>query len=100
MMSLKLKEQLRSLLKANDMTAAQLSRKAGVSKQVLSNWLSGEHPRKIEDVRKVAQVFSLSLDELLFAESPPEKKSNPNLLDMLSGGVIKGLYEVSIKKVK
>lgn len=97
---LKLKDQLRLLLKENDLTAAQLARKSGISKQTLSNWLSGESPRKLEDVHKVAKFFSVSLEELLFAEHPPVKNGGSNFLDIVNGQEMKGIFEVSIKKIK
>ena len=55
--SMNLKGQLRFFLDLRGMTAAELSRKSGVSKQVLSIWLAGGQPKRIEQIKKVAALF-------------------------------------------
>ncbi len=65
-----LKTQLRALLERHNMTAAELARRSGVPKQVLSLWLGGVEPRKLMQLKLVAEVFSVSVDELCFGKNP------------------------------
>ncbi len=71
---LQLKQQLKALLERQGMTAAELSRRSGVPKQVLSLWLAGVEPRKLTQLKLVAEVFSISVDELCFGAAPTQKE--------------------------
>lgn len=66
-----LKTQLKALLERHTLTAAELARRSGVPKQVLSLWLAGAEPRKLSQLKKVAEVLSVSVDELCFGRSSP-----------------------------
>jgi len=59
------KSQLRHYLEASGMNASQLSRKSGVPRQTVANWLMGMTPKNIPQIKKVADVFKVSLDQLL-----------------------------------
>ena len=65
----RLRHNLATLLKDRSLTAAQLSRKTGVAKQVLSDWMSGVQPRKIEHLYAVARELGVSMESLCFAPS-------------------------------
>lgn len=86
--SFRLRHNLVTLLKDRNLTAAQLSRKTGVAKQVLSDWMSGVQPRKIEHLYSVAKALEVSMESLCFAPSendllsygrnaPPPKNTIP-----------------------
>jgi transcriptional regulator with XRE-family HTH domain len=99
---LRLKVQLRAYLDHFDLSAAQLARKSGVSKQTLSYWLAGGEPRKLAQLHKVAQALNTSLDDLCFGEGVATQrqiqKGEP--LDLLlgsDGNWISGKFEVEIK---
>jgi transcriptional regulator with XRE-family HTH domain len=62
-------------LRASNLTAAELARRSGVSKQTISDWLSGVQPRSIPQLKKVADVFNVKLDDLLFESTPIEHGS-------------------------
>ena len=64
-----LKTQLRALLERHNLTAAELARRSGVPKQVLSLWLAGVEPRKLSHLKRVAQALGVSVDELCFGLS-------------------------------
>ncbi len=74
--SFRLRHNLPTLLKDRGITAAQLSRKTGVAKQVLSDWMSGVQPRKIEHLYAVARELSVSMESLCFAGSDDELLAN------------------------
>ena len=82
-----LKSRLRQLLKDRAWTAAELSRRSGVPKQVLSLWLSGVEPRKLQHVKSVAHVFGVTVDQLCFV--PHE--------DYQHDGWIEGVFEGRIR---
>ena len=110
---MKLKEQLRRLLAERDMTAAQLSRKSGISQSVISDWLSGASPRRIEQVKKAANVLGTSLDELCFGSgsvpkrpegAPPGGKSDEKSDDILGAFIgdewVGGMFEIRIRRIR
>lgn len=45
---------------------AQLSRATGIPPQNLNNWVSGQEPRGLDKLKKVADYFEISLDDLYF----------------------------------
>jgi PAS domain S-box-containing protein len=67
------RHQLLHLLKIRKMTAAELARRSQVSKQSISNWLAGVQPRSIPEIKKVADVFGVSLDVLCFGQDFEQK---------------------------
>lgn len=93
----KLKDQLKWLLHKHDMSASQLSRKSGVSKQVISQWLNGSSPRKVEQVKKVADVLSTTIDELCFGEKSQSRESR--IMDY-QDEINAGYFEVVLRRVK
>lgn len=78
-----LKVKLREHLELRAWTAAELARKSGVPKQVLSLWLTGVEPRKLQHLKSVADVLGVSVDELCFGGG--------------DGGWIEGVFEGRIR---
>lgn len=99
-MELNLKRQLKLFLQNNDMTPAQLSRKSGVSQQVLSLWLKGADPKKMSQVKQVAEIFGVSVDHLCFGDGLDKEAQKITDLEALMGdGWISGLFEVRFRRV-
>lgn len=61
-----LKRVLKDLLKESGLTAAALSRKCGVPRSVLSDWMAGSRPRNVQQLKCVADHFGVSLEWLCF----------------------------------
>lgn len=106
--SFRLRQNLGTLLKERGLTASQLSRKTGVAKQVLSDWMSGVQPRKLEQLYVVAKTLGVSMDELCFGD--PGKSVPSSTVDqrvgtvvLPSGGAgpqeIKGRFEVYLRRI-
>lgn len=96
-----LKKQLTLYLKTRGMTAAELSRKSGISKQVISIWLSGTEPRKISQVKKVASVLETSIDNLCFGDGIDlEHERSTDLEALLGDQWISGLFELKFRRVR
>ncbi len=89
---MKLKEQLEYYLVIKGISASRLSKLSGVSKSTISDWLSGTNPRNISQVKKVADVFGVSLDELCFGKIENIK----NYQDEINAGV----FEVVLRRIK
>src|SRR3989338_10735419 len=83
--AMNLKSQLKLYLELRGMTAAEVSRKSGVSKQVLSLWLTGSSPKNIEQVKKVAAVLGTSVDHLCFGEGKDVESEKVVELNHLMG---------------
>jgi transcriptional regulator with XRE-family HTH domain len=64
--NMKLKENLRLLIKTKGITATALSKQSKVPLQTLNNWLSGSKPKDLDQVKSVADVFGVSLDFLVY----------------------------------
>ena len=89
-----LKHQLIKHMKAHHFTAAELSRRSGVPKQVLSLWLAGVEPRKLSHLRRVAAVFGISIDELCYGPSSQSSAALPPFAEW-----IEGKFEGKLKRV-
>ncbi len=95
------KKQLAILIESRVMTAAELSRRAKVPKQSISGWLSGSKPRDFEQVKRVADVLGVSLEELLFHSGVPNKKADTSELEKLVLGDdwYSGVFEIRVRRI-
>ena len=94
---MKLKEQIQYYLNVRGMTATELSRRSGVPRQNISNWLMNQKPKDVEQVKRVADIFQVSLDHLLFGEPKPmetNKNTYPEFEHLMNGR-----FEIRIKKI-
>ncbi len=92
--SIVLKERLQEFLKQNAWTAAELSRRSGVPKQVLSLWLSGVEPRKISHLKSVARTLGVTVDELCFL---PDGRPTREVPENAEGQWLEGVFEGRIR---
>lgn len=96
-----LKSQLKLHLDQRGMTAADLARESGVSKQVVSHWLGGAKPKNIDQVKKVADALETTLDHLMFGNGIDREAQKVTELDALLGdGWVSGLFEIRFRRVK
>ena len=65
-----LQDNLFSLRKMKKMSQEELADRIGVSRQTLSKWETGESIPDLEKGRKLADLFGVSLDELMNYEPP------------------------------
>lgn len=76
---------LRKTLAERNLKVSQLSRATGISVQTLHNWMAGQAPRKIDQVKQVADHLNLSLDYLLYGKQAPE--SAETLREQIDAGI-------------
>ena len=96
---MKLPSVLKKLLKEKDVTISQLSRETKIPVQTLSNWLSGQSPRNISQLKTVADFLDVDLNFLCFAESIQPKTKEPSIKEF-EDEINCGVFEVVLKKVK
>ena len=84
---------LRQLLNSRDIRPTTLAKEVGVSAKTIHNWLVGQSPRDISQVKKVADFFGVSLDYLCFG-----KTDGP--IESFSEEINAGVFEVVLRRVK
>ena len=94
-----LKNQLKHYLKEHGISASELSRKTGISKQSISDWLAGVHPRDLGKLKRVADELGITVDHLLFGQGS-EIQTVVNLAESDQRGWTSGIYEVRFRRVK
>ena len=90
-----LHKQLKSLITKNDTTVAQLARATKISSKTIYQWLHGQKPRDLNQVRRVADHFSVTIDYLAFGIVNNKTKSEfSDYADEINAGV----FEVILRK--
>lgn len=62
------KDNFTELRKINNLTQEELAEKLGISRQTISKWETGDSLPDIEMSRTIAQLFSVTLDDLVCYE--------------------------------
>jgi transcriptional regulator with XRE-family HTH domain len=92
---MRLKQQLEHLLAQHNMNPTQLSRKANVPRQTVGNWLTGQSPKNFDQVKRVADLFNVTLDHLLYGfPSNTNLKTKQSIIEEL----INERFEIRIIK--
>jgi transcriptional regulator with XRE-family HTH domain len=94
-----LKKQIKLYLDEKSITASELARNSGVPKQSISDWLAGSNPRDIRQVKKVADVFNVSVDHLVFGDGPI-RNDDLHLQTIKIDDWVEGVFEVKFRKMK
>jgi transcriptional regulator with XRE-family HTH domain len=91
---MKLKDQLANLIKKYDVSSSHLSRETGIPSSTLSDWLAGSSPKNLEQLKKLANYFKVSIDYLCFGESHISE------FEQYKNEINAGVYEVILRRVK
>lgn len=91
---MELKKVLKELLHKNDLSVAQLARATGVARQTIDNWIAGQEPRSLTQVKKVADYFGVQVDYLCFGQT--KEKTIREFEDEINAGV----FEVVLRRIK
>lgn len=76
-------EKIIELRKKEKLTQEKLSEKIGISRQTLSNWESNITCPDINQAKRIAQIFKISLDDLLSNDMEVECKKEKDILKKL-----------------
>lgn len=87
---------LRRILKRRDLTVARLARATKIPKTTLANWLNGSPPRKLNQVKSVADFLEISIDELCYSAKPTGMSKGLN--QHYDEEVLEGLFEVVLRR--
>lgn len=98
-MTIKLNTTLKRLLKDNDLTVAQLSRATKVPVQTIHNWIHGQDPRSFLQIKKIADFFKLTVDELVYGIQL-KKTTCKEPMNEFSEEINAGVFEVVLRRVK
>lgn len=91
-----IKNVLKDLLHEHDINIAQLARATKVPRQTLDNWLSGQEPRSLKQLRKVADYFDVTMDYLCFGIVAEVKEP----LHEYEEEIFAGKFDVILRRVK
>lgn len=86
---------LKHLLVDRDINVTQLSRATDVPRQTIDNWIAGQEPRSLMQLKQVSSYFDLTIDELCFGKVI---KSDP--IEKFEEEINAGLFEVVLRRVK
>lgn len=95
-----LNKQLKLYLERHDLSATQLAKKSGVSKQVISLWMNGGSPKRIEHVKAVADIFGVTVDHLCFGSDISKQGSPDSFALLASDDWMSGIFEIKVRKLK
>ena len=98
-MSLILKDILREQMKEKGVGVTVLAKKSGISRKTIENWLAGQKPQNVEQLKTIAEFFGLTVDEICFG---PSLKSQPadTALEQHRDEINAGIFEVVLRRVK
>lgn len=86
-------------MKQASIGAPTLSKRTGVPRQTIANWIAGQSPQNLEDVRTVAKYFSMTIDELCFGRSLSTEPKRTKL-EEYSDEINAGIFEVVLRRRK
>ena len=80
-------QKITELRKSQGLTQERLSEKIGVSRQTIANWEADSTNPDINQAKAIAELFQVSLDDLLSVEVDVEAKEEGSVLSSLIGRV-------------
>jgi len=86
---------LKDLLHKSDITVTQLARRTKVPRQTLDNWVAGQEPRSLKQVKVVAEYFEVSVDYLCFGQREKDRS-----IEDFGNEINAGVFEVVLRRVK
>lgn len=91
-----LEEQIRNYRKQAGMSQEKMAEIIGVSRQAITKWENGTGTPDIANLIAIAELFQISLDELLLNEKS-EKKQSEYLYESITEYDIDGIKNYDIK---
>lgn len=89
---MKLSANLQHLMKERRIALQLLSKQVAIPPSTIHGWLNGANPRAISELKRVADYFGITIDELCFSE---DKKKSDNVIVGKLGDV-----ELVLRKIK
>ena len=95
-----LSERLKTLRKTKDMTQEQLAEYMGVSPQAVSRWETGATSPDISALPQLADLFGISIDELLGYDDVERQKEISSVIDAAEEQINKNITEKPITELR
>lgn len=97
-----LKTNIRELIKYHGITVAHLARSTKIPLQTLHGWLSGSDPRNMKQLKKIADYFNHTIDELCFDQINPKAKKHlkKDKIEEYADEINAGTFEVVLRRIK
>lgn len=95
-----LSERLKTLRKAKDMTQEQLAEYMGISPQAVSRWETGATSPDISALPQIADLFSISIDELLGYDEAERQKEISKVIADAEEQINKNITEKPITELR
>ena len=87
-MTIELGERLAKLRKKAGLSQEQLAEELGVSRQAVSRWETGEAAPDTENLIALADIFNVSIDELIREQKKGQPKGEPEEVEVVDGIVV------------
>ncbi|MBO5176461.1 MAG: helix-turn-helix transcriptional regulator [Lachnospiraceae bacterium] len=68
-----IKDSIKNLRKEKDMTQDELAEKLNVTRQAVSNWEQGKTQPDIETLTRLAEIFDVSVEHIIYGSERKEK---------------------------
>jgi transcriptional regulator with XRE-family HTH domain len=75
-LQMKFSENLKKAMLEHKISQKKLSTKVGLPVSTLHGWLNGAAPKNIQDLKKVASIFGLTIDQLCFDDIKQTQPEN------------------------
>lgn len=72
-------EAFEKLLAKNGITAYRVSKDTGITQTLLSNWKTGKSVPNLQNLKKIADYFDVTVDYLMTGIEPEQREFNPQL---------------------
>ena len=96
---MRFKENIQFLMASNDVSMTDLSKATSVPLSTLHGWTQGVEPKKIEQVKNVADFFGVTLDFIFYGIESEEIETENNF-KKYDEDIMAGVYEVILRPVK
>ena len=95
-LDMKLKSQLNALIKQRGVTITTLAKTTKIPAQTIHNWLAGSKPRDLDQVKRVADYFQVSLDFLVYGIQIEQNASSE--IERHKDEINAGIFEVILRR--
>lgn len=89
---LKLAQNLHQQMMRNSLSISKLARIVGLNKSTLHNYCNGVVPSNIHSLKKIADLFGMTIDELIYGKNSAIQDQH-----VIEG--LPGLYNIKIKRL-
>ena len=87
-------KRIQELRKKNNLSQEDLAEKIGVTRQTISKWELEETSPDIKQSKKIAEIFNLTVDNLINEKAVVKKQNNKTNMTNIIGLIILDIFAV------